>query len=75
MNEPGKSYFYLYGGVANEPMKGIAMLYDVDSDAAGQDNLKMMAKWEILSDQNGTLRYICDGDKLGGRYGFQGAYW
>ena len=66
MNEPGTQKFYLYGGVANEPMRGIAKLVTVASSE--------QCKWDILTEENKSLKYVCDADKLGGRYGFQGAY-
>lgn len=48
----------LYGGVAQEPLNGIAKL----SVYSNTD-----CKWEII-----FPNYICDGEKLKGRYGFQG---
>jgi len=62
MNEPGTQKFYLYGGVASEPMQGIAKLITV----AGSPE----CAWNILTEVNKSLKYLCDGDKLGGRYGF-----
>jgi hypothetical protein len=61
VNVPGTNILYLYGGVAQEPMNGMAKL----SVFGGSD-----CRWDIL-----FPTYSCDVSKLKGRYGFQGTFY
>jgi len=56
INNPGTADFYLYGGVASEPMNGIAKLTITGYTSC---------KWDIV-----FPNYKCDASKLKGRYGF-----
>lgn len=60
LNLPGTNDFILYGGVAQEPLKGVAKL----SIFGNTD-----CKWDI-----NLTEYACDSEKLKGRYGFHGVY-
>lgn len=61
MHMPEMNTCILYGGVAQEPLNGIAQL-------AVYGNTD--CKWDIIFPQ-----YKCDSSKLVGRYGFQGLYY
>ena len=58
MHIEGTNTAILYGGVASEPLNGIAKVF-----CYGPTD----CKWDII-----LLKYDCDADKLLGRYGFKG---
>lgn len=61
VNVPNTQYLYLYGGVAQEPMNGMAKL----TVFGGSD-----CRWDIVK-----VSHTCDPTKVKGRYGFQGTFY
>ena len=61
LNIPGTNKFYLYGGVAQEPLNGIAKL-----SVHGNND----CVWEIVKPN-----YLTQNKTIKGRYGFHGTYY